>query len=428
MAPALEPYTRVKVTTNGGAVHEGLVLPQEGSLTVLKLDNGYNIGLSPRNIKDTEVLGKEEPKGPAEGPKVTQADDKPSVTILHTGGTIASKVDYKTGGVVAQFDPEELLAMFPELGEVAHIKSKLVGNMQSDDFRFKHFNKLAKAVHERAQKGERRFIVTSGTDFLHYLSAALSFLLKDLPVAVLVVGAQRSSDRGSSDAGVNLACAASFLASHDFKGVGVCMHASTSDEKCVILPGTQVRKMHSSRRDAFRPVNAGPWAEVSYPDRKITLESDLAPRSGGVPSEVPLLKEDLKIGLVYSHPQMSPQELSCFEGFDGLVLAGSGLGHFPVTAEVDEQHGAILKTLEGLAEKVPVVMATQAVYGRVHMDVYSPGRALQESGVIGHGSVMPVETAYVKLAWLLSTGCDAKKEFLTDVAGELSGDGSNLYL
>ena len=428
MALDFEPYTRVRLTMEGGVVHEGVVLPGEGSFIVLKLDNGYNVGIDPRRVKEADTLGKEEPSQAEGGPTVTQQDDKPSITILHTGGTIASKVDYETGGVIARFDPEELLAMFPELGEVAHISSELVGNMQSDDFRFKHFNKLATAIHERAQKGEKRFIVTSGTDFLHYLSAALSFLLKDVPVSVLVVGAQRSSDRGSSDAGVNLACAASFLASQEFQGVGVCMHASTADDSCIIIPGAQARKMHSSRRDAFRPVNAPAWAEVSYPDRTITLKSDLTSRQDKVPDEIPLLKENLRIGLVYSHPQMSPGEFSSFDGFDGLVLAGSGLGHFPVTKEVDEQHGAILDALKGLAAKMPVVMATQAVSGRVHMDVYSPGRVLQEAGVLGHGSVLPVETAFVKLAWLLSTGRDPKKDFLTDMVGEMHGDGSNLYV
>ena len=120
--------------------------------------------------------------------------------------------------------------MFPELQEAAFIESELVGNMQSDDFRFAHFNIIANKVMEHAKNGVNKFIVTSGTDFLHYVSTALSFILKDVPVGVLVVGAQRSSDRGSSDAGMNLACATQFLATQDFKGVGVCMHASIEDD------------------------------------------------------------------------------------------------------------------------------------------------------------------------------------------------------
>ncbi|MBD3209701.1 Glu-tRNA(Gln) amidotransferase subunit GatD [Candidatus Woesearchaeota archaeon] len=421
---------QIRISTKK-ASYEGLLLPKEGDEIVLKLKSGYNIGLLPKHITNAKVLEKPKKKEPAEKHAVHQNESLPKVMILHTGGTIASKVDYETGGVVAQFSPDELIGLFPELQELAFIESELVGNMQSDDFRFAHFNIVAKKIFAQAKKGANKFIVTSGTDFLHYLATALSFILSDVPVGVLVVGAQRSSDRGSSDAGMNLACATQFLATQDFRGVGVCMHASIEDDACVILPGVNVRKMHSSRRDAFKPINKGPLAKVSYSGKQVTLLEDLAQANdNALPRSLSLLDEQLRIGMVWAKPQMFPEEFGCYDEFDGLVLVMSGLGHFPITAFDDhcKLHGVIHERIRHLAVKMPVVAAVQTIYGRVDMDVYSPGRALQEAGVIGNGSVMSPETAYIKLAWLLSNHeQDVKKSFLQDFVGEMNSDESNLY-
>lgn len=427
---SLESLTRVRCTV-GEVVFEGLLLPKEGKTVVLKLDSGYNVGFFPKHVSKVQVLAGPVSKKVQAAPKVKQGKGLPAVKILHTGGTIASRVDYATGGVNADFSPEALLELFPELCELACIQSEFLGNMWSDDFRFAHFNKVAKSIHAAAKTGTKRFVVSCGTDFLHYLSAALCFILKDVPVGVLVVGAQRSSDRGSTDAGVNLVCAVQFLSTVDFQGVATCMHGSVQDDSCLVIPGTQVRKMHSSRRDAFRPVNASPLATVDYASRKTHLLGPLRTVEGSVPVKLPLFKEGLKVGLLYSRPQLFAEELEAYAKFDGLILAGSGLGHFPVT-DVDSQckeHKLIFKALEGLAKRMPVVMSTQAIYGRVHMDVYSPARLLQQLGVVGHLSLMTPETSYVKLAWLLSNYSKGEvgRLFMEDVVGELRGDESNLY-
>lgn len=429
---AIPIHATVKVKTKD-ASYEGLWLPKEGQTVVLKLKTGYNIGLFPRHIEAVEVLAAPEKKKAVAKVAVDQKGGLETVRILHTGGTIASKIDYETGGVVAHFDPDELVAMFPELASVAHIQSDLIRNMQSDDFRFVHFNIIAKSVLSYAKKGEKRFIVTCGTDFLHYLSSALSFLLQDVPVGVLVVGSQRSSDRGSSDAGMNLACATVFLASQEFKGVGVCMHESTDDEACIIIPGTAARKMHSSRRDAFKPINRGPWARVDYAKRSVSLleRVPMFDQQAKVPAKLPLFKEDLKVGMLYSRPQMFLEEFKAYEQFDGLVLVGSGLGHFPITDfdEFTKSHLAIREEIGELCKKMPVALAVQTIYGRVHLNVYAPQRVLQKLGVLGHLSTMTPETSFVKLSWLLSNYDKEKVRelFMKDFVGELCFDESNLY-
>ena len=429
---AIPVHARVRVTTKTTA-YVGLWLPKEGETVVIKLDSGYNIGLFPRHVTSVDVLERQQ-KAPAKrAVQVEQSSALETVRILHTGGTIASKIDYATGGVVAHFNPEELIEMFPELSSLAYIESDLIRNMQSDDFRFVHFNIIAKSILSYAKKGERRFIVTCGTDFLHYLSSALAFLLQDVPVGVLVVGSQRSSDRGSSDAGMNLACATAFLASQDFKGVGVCMHESTADETCIVIPGTAARKMHSSRRDAFRPINQGPWARIDYVNKSVSLLTALPAydAQAKVPSKLPLFKEDLKVGMLYAHPQMFLEEFKTFESFDGLVLVASGLGHFPITDfdEHTKDHLLFRKEIGELCKKMPVALAVQTIYGRVHLNVYAPQRVLRQLGVLGHLSTMTPETSFVKLAWLLSNYDAAKVRalFMQDLVGELNHDESNGY-
>lgn len=410
--------SRVRIDAVGQS-YTGILLPREGEVVVLKLDNGYNIGLKPKHIKNIEVLEKEDKEKVSPAP-IEQDNKLPTIKILHTGGTIASRVDYETGGVIADFKPESLLRMFPELTKIANIESEFLGNMWSDDFRFSHFNKISNAILESARHGVKSFIVTSGTDFLHYLSAALSFQLRNMPVSVLVVGSQRSSDRGSSDSGMNLICAAQFLATTNFKGVGVCMHASTNDDICAIYKGVNVRKMHSSRRDAFKPINSRPWATVDYEKKTVNLISAITPRSGELPANISQYDEMLKIGMLYSRPQLYAEEFMTYEKYDGLVLVGSGLGQFPVTKVDDkcEEHEKILDVIEILAKKMPLVMSTQTIYGGVHMNVYAPARKLQEAGVLGHGSSMTPETTYIKLAWLLSSEASAEK-IMENLVGEL---------
>ena len=411
---------KVLVSTSDGDF-EGVFLPSADPKTlVLKLDNGYNMGISKSKVKGMKLL-KSAQKQEKKVQKLEGKKGLKTISILHTGGTIASKVDYSTGAVNAKFTPEELVNMFPELREIANIKSKLVRNMSSEDIRFEHYNLLAKDVEKEVKAGVDGVIITHGTDTMHYSSAALGFMLEHVPVPVIFVGAQRSSDRGSSDAAMNMICASEFIVKTDYAGVAVCMHKSENDDICIIVPGTKVRKMHASRRDAFKAINCSPLAEVDFRSRKIVKLA--VPEKPNEPHEfkVRLMDSKLKIGLVYSHPQMFAKELECYKGFDGLVLAGTGLGHFPITEsdEFTKENKKILAAIKALAKKMPVVMAPQTIYGSLQMDVYSPGRVIQEAGVLGNFSDMTPETTFIKLAWLLS---NYPKEVKALMARNLRGE------
>ncbi len=400
----MEPGSHVRITTKNGLVFEGIVLQGEG--VVLKLDNGYNVGIDERNIDKTEALPKEQ--RPAAKKRAVAKDAKlPRIRILHTGGTIASKVDYTTGGTSSRITPDELLAMYPELQSVAQCEADFIAAMSSDDMRFAQYNILAKAVSEARKEDLAGIIITQGTDTLHYTAAALHYALQGLDLPVVIVGSQRSSDRGSSDAATNLLGAARFIVSAKLPGVFVAMHEGSGDSPIAVMKGTNVRKNHSSRRDAFAPVNIPQVARVT--DEKVEVLWE-PPRPSGSFS-LRLFNEDLKVGMAYMHPNLFPEELSCYESFDGLLIMGTGLGHAPINAtdehtKLNEKNFAVIQRL---AEKMPVVMTTQCINGRVSLQVYGAGRRLQDAGVLGHDSALSPETVFVKLAWLLSRKEDARE-------------------
>jgi glutamyl-tRNA(Gln) amidotransferase subunit D len=402
---------------------EGILVKEDDKHLTLKLDSGYNIGISKHKISRIEKISEIEHQKNEKIP-IKQDSTLPKIMILHTGGTIASKVDYKTGAVTARFEPSELIEMFPELRDLACIESELVSNMMSDDMRFVHYNILANAVAENIKKhNPRGIIITQGTDTLHYTGAALSFIFEHLSIPIVIVGSQRSSDRGSSDSAINLISAVSFIANTTLSGVFICMHEDISDNTCTILNGLNARKMHSSRRDAFQAINKQPIARVNFFSREIDYISEYPNTALNSKGHLKILPfKDLKIGFVISHPNMHNEELDSFidKKFDGLILEGTGLGHMPIGVmdEYTKEHEKIKQGIAELCKMMPVVMTTQTISGIVNMNVYSPGRELQEIGVIGNQSTLSPETAFIKLAWLLSQGLDAREEFMKDFRGE----------
>ena len=389
---------------------KGILMPDSATgKLVLKLDSGYNIGINKNSVKKTKIIKKKTVKK-KKTTKVKQKKNLPKISILHTGGTIASKVDYETGGVSAEFKPEEILKMFPKLKNIANIDSRLIFNIFSEDMGFKHYNVLAKEILKEVKKGSEGIIITHGTDTMHYTSAALSFILENLSVPVILVGSQRSSDRGSSDSGMNLMCAVNFIVNSKFYEVGICMHESMSDDYCLIIPGLKARKFHSSRRDAFKVVNDKAIARVSK-DGKVSFFRNNFKKENTGDLKLNLIKENLKIGVLKVHPNLTPIEISNYSGFDGLIIEGTGLGHLGVSNK------RILTEIKKLSKKMPVVMCSQTIFGRVNMNVYSTGRILQE--YTSSGRDMLSEVAFVKLAWLLS---NHKKDTLKLISKNLKGE------
>jgi len=408
--------------------YQGIVMPRtetgDDRHIVLKLDNGYNVGIEVSGSEKIEkLMGALQPKGVRV--KMKKDPKKPSILILHTGGTLASKVDYRTGGVVARFEPEDILELYPNLAKLANIDASLVCNILSEDIEPAHHQLIVKEIEKAIKNKVDGIIVTHGTDTLHYTSAALSFMIQDSPIPIILVGSQRSSDRGSTDALMNLTCAVHFIVNSDFSGVGVCMHATVSDDFCLVHPGTKVRKMHTSRRDAFRTLNSRPWAKV-WPDGKVVFIRKDYPKKDS--RRKPTISEKLekKVALIESYVGFEPELVRFLskQGYKGLILEGTGLGHFPVSA-LDEHTKKHVETLENIKGFIDagglVVMTSQCLNGRVNMNVYSAGRDLLTAGVIPGEDMLP-EVALAKLKWALANfkGDEAKKIMGKNIAGEIS--------
>ena len=413
---------RMVVETLGGQTsHEGVVLPAaaSGHLTI-KLDNGYNVSHATSSIISVEQL-RTSVSSVAQTPETTGFDDSlPLVKIIHTGGTIASKVDYSTGAVVARFEPEEMLAAIPELSAIARIEAMKVGNMWSDDMRPQHWNLLSQAINEAFGEGAAGVVVTQGTDTMHMTSCALSFAWAGAggrpPGRIVVTGSQRSSDRGSSDATENLMCAIHWAAHGPSPdgGVGdaavIVMHAGSDDGRCVVLPGCAVRKSHSSRRDAFRCVNSRPIAFIDV--NREQVEHNLAgwyePSSSRELTLQPsLFNIEMKITQLLAGPHLRGDVVDALINLDhdAIAIQGTGLGHLPIENPMDDapENLELAAALARWCDSGRVaIVSTQCIDGPVNMAVYSKGRVQMEMGIIGHDSRCGPDAALVKLHWLLS--------------------------
>jgi len=416
------PGDKVKVIKKEGS-EEGIFVKDDKDTVFLKLGSGYNVGIDKKKITKVEVLEKGKGLNIKHAKETKFKKGLPTISILHTGGTIASKVDYRTGAVIASFDPEDLVGMFPELNEIANIDSELVANMWSDDLRFKHFEVIAKAIEKHVKKGVDGVIIGIGTDNLAVAAAALSFAVEETPIPIILVGAQRSSDRGSSDAAMNLVCAAEFIVKSDFAGVAICMHYYTSDEICSILPACKTKKLHSSRRDAFKAVNDIPIAKINYKTKKIELIKKINYKKEKR-KLVLKPKFEEKVGLIKVHVNMFPEQFEFFKGYKGLIIEGTGLGHTPghVSDENNKIHEKFFPAIKKVIDSgCLIVMTSNTLFGRVNMNVYNKGVDLQNLGVIP-GEDMIAETALVKLAWLLGNYSkeDAKDLIRENIKGEIN--------
>lgn len=411
--------SRVRIEVNGPAgstTHEGVVLPGAGAdhLTI-KLVNGYNVSHPLSMISSLDCLEDPSPKSKA-SITIEQNSTLPKVTIVHTGGTIASKVDYATGAVIARFEPEELLASVPEILEIANIETVKIGNMWSDDIRPIHWNQMIAACQTAFDSGSAGVVITHGTDTLHVSASALSFAFAGKggrPAGRIVfTGSQRSSDRASSDATENLISAVYWAANGPpVTGEGdaavTVMHANSGDGLCAVSPGVCVRKMHSTRRDAFQTVNGNVLGEITITREGLSHTSIIGQQTR-TPSAPSNYDPSIKIAQFISGPHLHGDLLTAAEsaGYSAIIIHGTGLGHLPIEnsngdAPENEELSKIVKSCN-----IPIIIANQCINGPVDLNVYSKGRVQQELGILGHGSTSSPEALLAKVHWALSNQLD----------------------
>jgi glutamyl-tRNA(Gln) amidotransferase subunit D len=404
--------------TKGSQVYEGILIPRseygDDKHIVIKLQSGYNIGVRLTPDAKVEKIGRGEKPTFVAPPLPEQNPALPRVSIISTGGTIASRVDYRTGAVRPALTASDLYSIVPELADIARIDAQILFSLYSENITPIHWTEMAKTVAEKIEKGVDGVVIAHGTDTMGFSAAALSFALQNLPVPVIFVGSQRSADRPSSDAATNLTGAVLAAAKAPFAEVAVAMHENISDTSIILHRGTRVRKCHTSRRDAFKTVNDTPLARIME-SNIVMLSNDYRRRD---PTRKLVVKPNFsdKVALVKFYPGINPAIIDWYvdNGYKAIVLEGTGLGH-------------VAKTLfqpikRAVDEGVTVAMASQCIWGRVNMNVYETGRDLLALGVVPLEDML-AETATVKLMWIYGQTDDpeeAKRLLKTNIAGEFS--------
>lgn len=403
------------ILESDGQTYKGKIMPHHEfsapDIVILKMKSGYNVGIRVGASSKIEVV--EQPAEPVR--KDTEVEERkglPTLVLIGTGGTIASYVDYRTGAVHPALSTSDMINAIPEIRELANIRAKVLFSIFSENMDVHHWQELAKCVAEEINNGADGVIIPHGTDTMGYTAAALSFMLPGVTKPVILVGAQRSSDRPSSDASTNLMACARFCTQGKKAGVFVIMHDTEGDDSFAVHNGARVRKMHTSRRDAFKSINCSPVAHIDA-SGKIEFAEECRP----VSKDKTVAKTDMEkdVVLLQYFPGMDPDTFgNIITGSKGVVFAGSGLGH------VNSSLIPIIK--KACDTGTVVVMTSQCLNGRVNMNVYNTGRDLISAGVISVMDMLP-ETAYVKLKWALANSRDAeeaKRIMQTPMVSEMS--------
>lgn len=415
-----EAGDKIEVIINGKSEKGMLLESHDAGVLLLKLDSGYNLGLLKENISEIKVIEKAKEIKKDEK-KFELSHKKPVIDFIVVGGTITNKLDPKTGGVTNLINPGELFSLYPEIFEFADVRIVNPFMKASENMDSKDWIRIAKIVQKSLNdENVKGVIITHGTDTLHYTSAALSFMLGKLNKPVVLTYSQRSSDRGSADSRMNLLCSARAALS-DIAEVMLVGHATINDDYCFALRGTKCRKMHTSRRDTFKPINTKPIAKI-FPEGRIETITDYNKRGKSNEKIKVDAVFDERVALIKFYPGQDPKILEHYrkKGYRGIVIEMTGLGHVCTEGKFNW----LPELKKQIGKGMFIYAAAQTLYGRLDPYVYAPQRKILETGVVFLEDMLP-ETALVKLGWVLGHkmwrgSVVTKQKMLENVAGEFN--------
>jgi len=396
-------WGQAAISTSRGPFN-GTVLPRsendDDKHIVLKIPTGYNVGIDIDTITDMKEVGYKKANYKIPEKEFPYTQGLPKVKLLGTGGTIASRLDYRTGAVIPAFSPGELYGAVPELADICNLTTEKLFAVFSENMGPEQYKKLAIAIGKEIENGIDGIIIGHGTDTLHYTAAALTFMIQNPPIPIVLVGSQRSSDRPSSDAALNLMHAATAAGHGDIAEVMVCMFGPTSDEYGFLHRGTRVRKMHSSYRSTFRTIGDTPLATITRAGVNPIKTTYNQRRKDRKVNILPYYEE--KVAMLYYYTNMQPDMIDSLvdNGYKGIIIIGTGLGHVnkPIYPAIER----------AVAKNVAIYMTVQTLWGYVHMFVYDTGRDLMAKGIVPAENMIP-ETAFIKLSWALGQTNDLEK-------------------
>lgn len=413
----VQVWAQADIQSTRGAF-AGTVLPRaendDDVHIVIKIKTGYNIGINVDTITSMKETGYTQADYKIKGKDFPVTKGLPRVKLFGTGGTIASRLDYRTGAVIPAFSPKELYGAVPELADICNLTTEKLFAVFSENMGPEHYKALAVAIKKEIENGIDGIVIAHGTDTLHHTGAALTFMVQNSPIPIVLVGSQRSSDRPSSDAALNLMHAMRTAAHSDIAETMVCMFGPTSDDYGLLHRGTRVRKMHSSYRSTFRTIGDVPLATVNN-NTIVPIKSEYNHRRKDRHVDIYPYFSD-HVSMLYYYPGMKPDILDSLvdQGYRGVVIIGTGLGH------VNKEMYPAIKRAQ--SRGVSMYMTLQTLWGYVHMYVYDTGRDMMAMGVIPAENMLP-EVAYIKLGWALGQTEDyeeIRNIMLTPINGEIT--------
>ena len=331
------------------------------------------------------------------------------ILILNTGGTISS-VRSDQGFVPKQGHLEQVLSKLfmlqhPEIPSYdIHEYDPL---LDSSNMGLNEWNQIAEHI-SLNYANYHGFVVLHGTDTMAYTASALSFMLENLDKPVILTGSQIPLTEVRNDAVDNLASSLWLCAHADLKEV--CIYFDHN-----LMRGNRARKVSAQSMTAFESPNYPKLADIGI---HIHLHKELL---------IPKPKQS------FNFQRLSPHFIAnfrLFPGFSAEVLRF--IIERPVQGLILETYGSgnaqsnspeFLQLLRQAHHKgVILVNCTQCLHGRVEMDQYETGIALQKVGLIS-GYDMTPEAAHCKLLYLLSKYQDInliRQEMQKNLRGELT--------
>ncbi|HEY7677835.1 MAG TPA: asparaginase [Candidatus Methylomirabilis sp.] len=331
------------------------------------------------------------------------------VHVFNTGGTI-SHAPAAAGGAELTHAPDRILA---ELGAPRGVRYRELFRKGSVSMTPADWGTIATAVYEAVRGGTDGVIVLHGTDTMAYTAAALSFMLGDLPVPVVLTGSMLPGGAPGSDAPRNIRNALRVAAHGDVGEVCIVFSDGQAGTGGLILRGNRARKVSSSSLRAFETPNHPVLGCVE--GEALTYGEAARMRRG--PRREPMLSSDVNpnVCLLRYHPGCSPAFVAdALARAEGAVIEGTGLGHLP-------PEGGILEVIRESGR--PVVLVTACWHGGVRHGLYDIDRAILAVENLIPGRDLTPEAALVKLMWVLGRDGDlsrVKARMQEPVAGELT--------
>lgn len=324
---------------------------------------------------------------------------------MTTGGTIASESSDE--GLKPGLLSGDILTNVNSIAERYDVTTRDLFQLDSSNIQPEEWQLIARSI-AASYRDYDGIVITHGTDTMAYTSSVLAFMLRNIPVPVVLTGSQLPVSHPLTDAKDNLFCAFA-MASSGHPGVFLAFNRK-------VLRGCRAVKVRTKSFDAFESINCPPVAKVDVGGLIVSEELILHPADGFE------LKDNLcsDVFLIKIIPGLNPDLLNMLRhtGCRGVVIEAFGAGgmHF--------MRRDLISALQALADSgVAVIVCSQCLYESCDFSIYQTGMRLVEHNGIIQARDMTTEAAVTKLMWCLGQTeelAELRRLFTSDLAGELN--------